>query len=50
MRFLVDESLPRSAATLLQQLGHDAVDVRDAGLRGADDEAIATHARRNDAR
>jgi len=29
MRFLVDSSLPRSAAALLRRMGHEAVDVRD---------------------
>lgn len=45
MRFLVDASLPRSAAIVLQQLGHDAVDVRDIGLRSGSDDVIAAHAR-----
>jgi predicted nuclease of predicted toxin-antitoxin system len=47
MRFLVDASLPRAAATLLRQLGHDAVDVRDIGMRSATDDVIAAHARTN---
>ena len=47
MRFLVDASLPRSAAAVLRELGHDAVDVRDIGLRGATDDVIAEHARLN---
>lgn len=47
MRFLVDASLPRSAAISLQRLGHDAVDVRDVGMRSATDGVIASHARRN---
>ena len=29
MRFLLDGNLPRSAAPMLRQLSHDAVDVRD---------------------
>lgn len=41
MRFLVDASLPRSATELLRQCGHDAVDVRDIGLRSATDDVIA---------
>ena len=45
MRFLVDASLPRSAAPMLRELGHDAVDVRDIGMRGATDDVIAAHAR-----
>lgn len=47
MRFLVDASLPRSAAVLLRRLGHDAVDVRDVGMRSAADDTIAAHAKRN---
>ena len=47
MRFLVDASLPRSAAPMFRQLGHDGVDVRDVGLRSATDEVIAAHAQHN---
>jgi len=47
MRFLVDASLPRSATALLRQLGHDAADARDIGLRQATDDVIAAHARTN---
>jgi predicted nuclease of predicted toxin-antitoxin system len=47
MRFLVDASLPRSAAMALRQFGHDAVDVRDIGMRSATDDVIAAHARGN---
>jgi predicted nuclease of predicted toxin-antitoxin system len=45
MKFLVDEDLPRSAASVLHELGHEAVDVRDIGLRGASDERIAAYAK-----
>jgi predicted nuclease of predicted toxin-antitoxin system len=47
VHFLVDASLPRSAAVLLQEAGHIAVDVRDIGLRAATDDVIASHAQRN---
>jgi len=47
MQFLIDASLPRSAADLLRRLGHDATDVRDAGMRDAPDNAIADYAKRN---
>jgi predicted nuclease of predicted toxin-antitoxin system len=47
VRFLVDASLPRSAAPMLRRLGHDAVDVRDIGTRSATDDVIAAHARSN---
>ena len=46
MHFLIDASLPRSAADLLRRLGDDATDARDAGMRNAPDDAIADFARR----
>jgi predicted nuclease of predicted toxin-antitoxin system len=45
MRFLLDANMPRSAAGAVQRLGHDAVDVRDVGLDGADDAQIAAYAK-----
>ena len=45
MRFLVDANVPRSATLLLRQMGHEAVDVRDIGMRGAPDSTIAEYAR-----
>ena len=45
MRFLVDEDLPRSVNSLLREHGHEAVDVREIGLRGASDTDIAAYAR-----
>ena len=47
MRFLVDEDLPRSTDTLLEQHGHAAIDVRDIGLRGASDIEIAAYAQKH---
>ncbi len=47
MHFLVDASLPRSTAVLLQEMGHLTVDVRDIGLSAAKDDVIASHAQRN---
>ena len=46
MTFLVDADLPRSAADVVRCPGYDAVDVRDIGLRHADDSEIAGHAQR----
>lgn len=46
MRFLVDEDLPRSTGDLLRGYGHEAVDVRDIGLRGAKDPQIASYAQK----
>jgi predicted nuclease of predicted toxin-antitoxin system len=45
MLFLLDANMPRSAAGTVQRLGHDAVDVRDVGLGGAEDAQIAAYAK-----
>jgi predicted nuclease of predicted toxin-antitoxin system len=45
MRFLVDEDLPRSLNDLIRSFGHESVDVRTTGLRGARDHLIASYAR-----
>jgi predicted nuclease of predicted toxin-antitoxin system len=45
MRFLLDANMPRSAVGAVQRLGHEAVDVRDVGLGGADDAQIAIYAK-----
>ena len=47
MRFLIDEDLPRSTGDLLRQYGHEAIDVRDIGLRGSKDPEIAAYAQKN---
>jgi predicted nuclease of predicted toxin-antitoxin system len=44
MTFLVDEDLPRSAGAVLREFGHEVIDVRDIGLRGASDSEIARYA------
>jgi predicted nuclease of predicted toxin-antitoxin system len=44
VRFLIDADLPRSIKALLQQYGHEAIDVRDIGLRDAKDPTIAAYA------
>jgi len=49
VRFLVDAQLPAALAHLLRQLGHEAVHVREVGLRGASDRAIWKHAVATDA-
>jgi len=46
MTFLVDADLPRSAADVVRRHGYHAVEVRDIGLRHADDSAMARHAQR----
>ena len=44
MQFLIDEDLPRSTCDVLRSYGHEAIDVRDIGLRGAKDSQIASYA------
>ena len=44
MYFLIDASLPRDVARLIMIHGHQAVDVRDVGLRHAHDSKIAAPA------
>ena len=47
--FVVDENMPRSTAQVLREAGHEAVDVRDAGLRGADDVEVFAFAQSSNA-
>jgi hypothetical protein len=47
LQFLIDASLPRDAARLIVIHGYEAVDVRDVGLRHADDSTIAAFAQSN---
>ena len=47
MRFIVDADLPRSVAGVIQEYGHEALDVRDIGMSSASDEQIAQYARDN---
>lgn len=44
MRFLIDADLPRSTKALLEQHGHEGIDVRDIGLRNAKDPIVAAYA------
>jgi predicted nuclease of predicted toxin-antitoxin system len=43
-RFLIDENLPRSLASHLRDLGFEAADVRDVGLRGHSDPEVLAYA------
>src|SRR5437867_269726 len=47
MRFLIDADLPRDTAALLVSYGHVAIDVRDIGMRRAEDSEIANYAKQN---
>jgi predicted nuclease of predicted toxin-antitoxin system len=40
MRFVIDEDMPRSLGPALVIAGHEALDVRDHGLRGKGDAAV----------
>ena len=44
MKFLIDADLPRVANDAVRKFGHEAVDVRDVGLRKAPDSQIARYA------
>jgi predicted nuclease of predicted toxin-antitoxin system len=48
IRFLVDEDMPRSTAKALRNGGFECLDVRDIGLRGAEDDAIYRRAQDED--
>ena len=45
MQFLIDASLPRAVVKLFPPRGHQAIDIRDIGLRRAPDADVAAHAR-----
>jgi predicted nuclease of predicted toxin-antitoxin system len=45
MKFLLDANLPRSAANVLRDLGHEVEDVRDVLPGGADDAAVVARAK-----
>ena len=47
MKFLLDANMPRSAASLLRELGHQVEDVRDVLPPGADDSEVAAFAKSN---
>lgn len=39
-KFIIDEDMPRSTGKILEEHGYNVKDVRDYGLRGAEDEEI----------
>ncbi|MGB9905277.1 MAG: DUF5615 family PIN-like protein [Desulfotomaculales bacterium] len=47
LRFLIDEDLPRSTARLLSEVGYEALDIRDLGLRGVKDQEVLAYACKN---
>jgi len=49
VRFLIDADLPRSTKPLLEEVGHEVIDVRDIGLRHAKDPLIAQYAQQHQA-
>ena len=48
-KFVIDEDIPRSTGRILKQRGYDVRDIRDYGLRGAEDEEIYKFAQREKA-
>ncbi|MBI1769872.1 MAG: DUF5615 family PIN-like protein [Bacteroidetes bacterium] len=48
-RFVIDEDMPRSTGRVLKDCGYEVKDIRDHGLRGADDEMIFRFAQGNQA-
>lgn len=46
LRILVDEDMPRPTSQMLVSLGVDAVDARDAGLKGSSDANLFRYAQR----
>jgi predicted nuclease of predicted toxin-antitoxin system len=48
-KFLVDEDMPRSTATLLREMGFEVLDARDCGLRGKSDDEVFARAQKEGA-
>ena len=48
-KFMLDEDMPRSMGMILKEYGYDVKDIRDCGLRGAQDEEIYDFAQREEA-
>lgn len=46
---VLDEDMHRSAARVLERLGHRVIDIRDRGLRGKSDDEIFRYAQRHKA-
>jgi len=48
-KFVIDEDMPRSTFKALEGLGYVALDIRDHGLRGAEDDRIYRFSQENQA-
>ena len=48
-KFVIDEDMPRSTGATLKRHGYDVKDIRDYGLRGAEDEKIYEFAQSEEA-
>ena len=48
-KFVIDEDMPRSTGATLERHGYDVRDIRDYGLRGAEDEKIYEFAQSEEA-
>ena len=46
-RFVIDEDMPRSTARFLRKHNYEALDIRDYGLRGSDDDVVYQFAQKN---
>lgn len=49
MRFVIDEDMPKSLTPALIEAGHEALDIRDHGLRGATDDRVFLFAQQHEA-
>ena len=47
--FVIDEDMPRSTGRTLEEHGYEVKDIRDYGLRGADDEEVYRFAQKEGA-
>ena len=48
-KFVIDEDMPRSTGTILKKYGYVVKDIRDYGLRGAEDNEIFKYAQNEQA-
>jgi len=48
IKFIIDEDIPRSTGKVLKEQGYDVRDIRDYGLRGAEDDKIYEFAQKEE--